>query len=120
MHIYIISKQFACLSHNVPGWRRFASPNKGLRSKTRAGKMWWSKTPQRANSPTGVLRNPNRPNRAVSANRLLYAVSDSFIWFFFIFHNFLSYRYTIIANNYFSIKYFIKIINKIFFFFVKL
>jgi hypothetical protein len=26
-----ITKQ---MSHNVPGWRRFASPNKGLRSKT--------------------------------------------------------------------------------------
>ena len=38
----------AKLSHNVLGWRRFASPNEGLRSKTRAGKMWWSKTVQRA------------------------------------------------------------------------
>jgi hypothetical protein len=48
------------LAHNVLGWRRFANPNKGLRSKTVAGKMWWSKTPQRAESPTGVLRNPSR------------------------------------------------------------
>jgi len=36
------------MAYNVPGWRRFASPNKGLRSKTRAGKMWWSETVQRA------------------------------------------------------------------------
>ena len=59
------------MAYNVQGWRRFASPNKGLRSKTRAGKMWWSKIPQRRETPTGVLRNPNRPNRAVSANRML-------------------------------------------------
>jgi len=32
---------------NVQGWRRFASPDKGLRSKTGAGKMWWKKTAQR-------------------------------------------------------------------------
>ena len=30
----------ARISHNVLGIRRFASPNKGLRSKTMAGKMW--------------------------------------------------------------------------------
>jgi len=29
------------------------------------------KTPQRANSPTGVLRSPNRPNRAVRSYCLL-------------------------------------------------
>jgi hypothetical protein len=69
------------MSHNVLGWRRFYSPNKGLRSKTRAAKMWWSKMPQRAESPTGVLRNPNRPNRAVSANRLLCA---GFVFFILI------------------------------------
>jgi len=28
------------MSPNVLGIRRFASPDKGLRSKTRAGKMW--------------------------------------------------------------------------------
>jgi hypothetical protein len=28
------------ISHNVPGIRRFCNPNKGLRSKTRAAKMW--------------------------------------------------------------------------------
>ena len=28
------------LAHNVLGIRRFCSPNKGLRSKTRAAKMW--------------------------------------------------------------------------------
>ena len=37
----------------------------------RADKLWWSKTPQRAFQgasprPTGGLRNPNRPTRAVS------------------------------------------------------
>jgi len=36
------------IAHNVLGNWRFTSPNKGLRSKTRAGKMWWSKIPQRA------------------------------------------------------------------------
>jgi hypothetical protein len=49
-----------CILLNVTGWRRFVSPNKGLRSKTRAGKMWWSKTPQRREATTGVLRNPSR------------------------------------------------------------
>jgi len=39
---------FSPISSNVQGWRRFASPDKGLRSKTRAGKMWWKKTVQRA------------------------------------------------------------------------
>ena len=38
---------FAQMSFNVQGWRCFASPDKGLRSKTRAGKMWWKKTAQR-------------------------------------------------------------------------
>jgi len=48
MYFIIFSKYLAGISHNVQGWRRFASPDKGLRSKTRAGKMWWSKIPQRA------------------------------------------------------------------------
>ena len=48
------------MAYNVLGWRRFAGPDKGLRSKARAGKMWWSKTPQRAYRPAGVLRNPSR------------------------------------------------------------
>jgi hypothetical protein len=52
------------MAYNGLGWRRFASPYKGLRRKTRAGKMWWSKTPQRAESPTGVLRNPSRRKAA--------------------------------------------------------
>jgi len=36
---------FAFLSFNVQDWRRFCSLNKGLRSKTRAAKMWWNKMP---------------------------------------------------------------------------
>jgi hypothetical protein len=38
---------------NVPGCkRRFASPYKGLRSKTRAGKLWRSEAWERAQRPT--------------------------------------------------------------------
>jgi len=47
--------------YNVLGWRRFCSCDKGMRSIPATAKMWWSKMPQRAVSPTGVLRNPNRP-----------------------------------------------------------
>jgi hypothetical protein len=41
------------MAHNVPGCkRRFASPDKGLRSKTRAGKLWRSEAWERAQRPT--------------------------------------------------------------------
>jgi len=41
IHLFFIySKILALISSNVEGWRRFVSPNKGLRSKTRANKMW--------------------------------------------------------------------------------
>ena len=66
--------------HNVRGWRRFASPNKGLRSKTRAGKMWWSKIVQRALAPTRFCGTRDAERRR-SANRLLCDVpvfSNSF------------------------------------------
>jgi len=36
------------MAHNVLGNWRFASPNKGLRSKTMAGKMWVKKAWERA------------------------------------------------------------------------
>ena len=40
MYFQNISTNLGGISYNVQDWRRFASPNKGLRSKTRAGKMW--------------------------------------------------------------------------------
>jgi len=42
--IVITNAIFGHMAFNVQGWRRFASPDKGLRSKTMAGKMWWKKT----------------------------------------------------------------------------
>jgi len=68
---YFYSSALRPIAYNVQGWRRFASPAKGLRSKTRAGKMWWKKTAQRAYSPTAVFWNPEGANSARSANRLL-------------------------------------------------
>jgi len=38
----------------------------------------------KGHSPTGFLRNPNRPNRAVSSYRLLSAVLPYFIIIYFI------------------------------------
>src|SRR5215510_9617065 len=74
-HKYIlfrIIKYFllAKLSYNVPGIRRFDCPDKGLRSKTRAGKMWWSKIVQRAKPEHGFAE-PEPPNRRWSVYRLL-------------------------------------------------
>jgi len=41
------------MAYNVPGCkRRFASPDKGLRSKTMAGKLWRSEAWERAKRPT--------------------------------------------------------------------
>jgi hypothetical protein len=41
------------MAHNVPGCkRRFASPDKGLRSKAMAGKLWRSEAWERAQRPT--------------------------------------------------------------------
>jgi hypothetical protein len=37
---YIFQYNLAPIAYNVTGIRRFVSPNKGLRSKTRADKMW--------------------------------------------------------------------------------
>jgi len=48
-----IYKILSKLAHNVPGCkRRFASPDKGLRSKTRAGKLWRREAWERAKRPT--------------------------------------------------------------------
>jgi hypothetical protein len=47
----------------------------------------------KGHSPTGFLRNPNRPNRAVSSYRLLnagFALFPSFIFFGFNFIVFIS------------------------------
>jgi len=53
---------FEQIALNVLGNWRFASPNKGLRSKTRAGKMWWSKIPQRA-KPERYFTEPEPPEQ---------------------------------------------------------
>ena len=55
---------FAEMSHSVKGWRRFCGCDKGTRSVPATAKMWRSKTPQRADSPTGVLRSPSRRKAA--------------------------------------------------------
>jgi len=64
------------MSHNVLGWRRFAGPDKGLRSKTGAGKMWWSNTVQRALARTRFC-GTRAAERRRSANRLLCAVPST-------------------------------------------
>jgi len=46
-------------------------------AKTSNRKMWWSETAQRHEVPTAVLRNPNRPNRAVSSYRSLCDVKSA-------------------------------------------
>jgi len=61
-----------CISYNVTGNWRFASPNRGLRSKTRAGKMWWSKTVQRAQARTWFCV-------ARTARSGRYAVTDCYV-----------------------------------------
>jgi len=40
------------ITHNVLGNWRFASPDRGLRSKTRVGKMWVREVWERAKRPT--------------------------------------------------------------------
>jgi hypothetical protein len=46
----------------TPGcWRRFASPNKGLRSKTRAGKLWVEHGVGASEATDLAMRNPSRP-----------------------------------------------------------
>ena len=59
---YSINFTIKKLAPIVLGNWRFASPNKGLRSKTRAGKMWWSKTPQRA-KPERCFAEPEPPEQ---------------------------------------------------------
>jgi hypothetical protein len=52
------------IAYNVPGWRRFASPDKGF-AKQRPGlaKCGGAKT-HKGRSPTGFLRNPSRRKAA--------------------------------------------------------
>jgi hypothetical protein len=47
------------------GWRRFASPNKGLRSKTRAGKMWVKGGVGASEATDLAARNPKTAEQAV-------------------------------------------------------
>jgi len=85
------------MSLNVLGIRRFASPDKGLRSKTRAGKMWvegavgtkWPRRPKPRSRPQGRR----------SVYRLL---SDVLVFlFFYIF---------ILVSNYFRIVFFVPLL----------
>jgi len=69
---------FHSISHNVLGWRRFCGCDKGMRSIPATVKMWWSKMPQRAESPTGILRNPSRPTGG-EALTVCYAMSHPLI-----------------------------------------
>jgi len=48
INVSVFQKNWAGISSNVLGNWRFASPDKGLRSKTRAGKMWVRKAWERA------------------------------------------------------------------------
>ena len=71
------------MAHNVLGWRRFCGCDKGTRSVPATVKMWWSKIPQRAESPTGVLRNPSRRKAAkrqpfVRRSTVLYPITSSY------------------------------------------
>ena len=52
------------MAYNVPGIRRFASPDKGLRSKTRAGKMWVEGGVGMERSHDLAVANPEPPKEA--------------------------------------------------------
>ena len=81
--------RWAGTSYTVLGWRRFASPNKQMRSICRAGKMWWRKTAQRAFQRLAHARLlffvTRTAEQAVSANRLLSDAQFSSLFVFFIF-----------------------------------
>ena len=66
------------MTPNVLDWRRFASPNKGLRSKTRAGKMWVQGGVGASEATDLADRNPGAAERRRSANRLLCDVKPAF------------------------------------------
>ena len=67
------------MSFNVLGIRRFCSPNKGLRSKTRAAKMWVEVGVGASEATDLASRNPEPPNRRRSVYRLLCEVAPFFI-----------------------------------------